>query len=134
MCRFKIGQKASIEKAFTNEEVQEFAGISLDKNPVHLDEKYAENTIFKGKIVHGFLSGSLISAVIGTILPGEGAIYLNQIMNFRKPVRIGERIKATVEIVGIRENKGILDLSTYCENDKGELVIDGSAIVKVCLT
>lgn len=133
MHNFQIGQKATIEKAFTDDDVKTFACISLDKNPVHLDEKYAENTIFKGKIVHGFLSGSLISAIIGTILPGEGTIYLNQIMNFRKPVRIGEKIKATVEIVGIREDKGILDLKTYCENEKGELVIDGSAIVKVCL-
>lgn len=131
MSKFQIGQKASIEKAFTDEDVRNFATISLDKNPVHLNQDYAEKTMFKGRIVHGFLTGSLISAIIGTILPGEGTIYLNQTMNFRKPVRLGETIKATVEIVGIREDKNILTLNTYCENEKGDLVIEGSAIVKV---
>lgn len=131
MSKFHIGQKASLEKAFTDEDVRTFAKISLDSNPVHLNDKYAENTIFKGRIVHGFLSGSLISAIIGTKLPGEGTIYLNQTMNFRRPVRIGEKIKATVEIVGIKEEKNILTLNTYCENEQGEVVIEGSAVVKV---
>lgn len=131
MSRFQIGQKASLEKVFSDEDVRTFARISLDRNPVHLNEEYAENTIFKGRIVHGFLSGSLISAIIGTIMPGEGTIYLNQTMNFRKPVRIGEKIKATVEVIGIKEEKNILTLNTYCENERGEIVIEGSAIVKV---
>ena len=131
MSKFQIGQKASLEKVFTDEDVRIFAKISLDTNPVHLNEEYAQNTIFKGRIIHGFLSGSLISAIIGTILPGEGTIYLNQTMNFRKPVRIGEKIKATVEIIGIKEEKNILTLNTYCENEYGEMVIEGSAVVKV---
>lgn len=131
MSKFQIGQKASLEKVFTDEDVKTFAKISLDTNPVHLNEAYAENTIFKGRIVHGFLSGSLISAIIGTIMPGEGTIYLNQTMNFRKPVRIGEKIRATVEVVGIKEEKNILTLNTYCENERGEIVIEGSAVVKV---
>lgn len=131
MNKFYIGQKGSIEKSFSEEDVRAFAEISLDKNPVHLNDEYAHNTIFKERIVHGFLTGSLISAIIGTVLPGEGTIYLNQNMNFRKPVRIGERVKATVEVVGIREDKNILTLNTYCENEKGELVIEGSAVVKV---
>lgn len=131
MNKFQIGQKASLEKVFTDEDVRTFASISLDTNPVHLNDEYAANTIFKGRIVHGFLSGSLISAIIGTIMPGEGTIYLNQTINFRKPVRIGEKIKATVEVVGIKEEKGILSLNTYCENERGEIVIEGSAVVKV---
>lgn len=131
MSKFQIGQKASLEKVFTDDDVKTFARISLDKNPVHLNEEYAENTIFKGRIVHGFLSGSLISAIIGTIMPGEGTIYLNQTMNFRRPVRIGEKIKATVEVIGIKEEKNILTLNTYCENERGEIVIEGSAIVKI---
>lgn len=131
MSKFQIGQKASLEKVFSDEDVRTFASISLDKNPVHINDEYAANTIFKGRIVHGFLSGSLISAIIGTILPGEGTIYLNQTMNFRRPVRIGEKIKATVEIVGIKEEKNILTLNTYCENVKGDIVIEGSAVVKV---
>ncbi len=131
MSKFQVGQKASLEKVFTDEDVRSFAKISLDTNPVHLSEEYAQNTIFKGRIVHGFLSGSLISAIIGTIMPGEGTIYLNQTMNFRKPVRIGEKIKATVEIISIKEEKNILTLNTYCENECGEMVIEGSAVVKV---
>lgn len=131
MSKFQVGQRASLEKVFTDEDVRTFAKISLDANPVHLSEEYAQNTIFKGRIIHGFLSGSLISAIIGTILPGEGTIYLNQTMNFRKPVRVGEKIKATVEIVGIKEEKNILTLNTYCENERGEMVIEGSAVVKV---
>lgn len=131
MNRFQIGQKASLEKVFSDDDVKMFAQISLDKNPVHLDDEYAKKTMFKDRIVHGFLTGSLISAIVGTVLPGEGTIYLNQTMNFRKPVRIGEKIIATVEIVGIREDKNILTLNTYCENEKGEMVIEGSAIVKV---
>lgn len=131
MSKFQVGQKASLEKVFTDEDVRTFAKISLDTNPVHLNEEYAQNTIFKGRIIHGFLSGSLISAIIGTIMPGEGTIYLNQTMNFRKPVRIGEKIKATVEIVGIKKEKNIMTLNTYCENERGELVIEGSAVVKI---
>ena len=131
MSKFQVGQKASLEKVFTDEDVRTFAKISLDTNPVHLNEEYAQNTIFKGRIIHGFLSGSLISAIIGTVLPGEGTIYLNQTMNFLKPVRVGEKIKATVEIVGIKEEKNILTLNTYCENERGEMVIEGSAVVKV---
>ena len=131
MNKYQIGESASLEKMFTDEDVRLFASISLDKNPVHLSDDYAANTIFKGRIVHGFLTGSLISAIIGTILPGEGTIYLNQTMNFRKPVRIGEKIKATVEVVGIKEEKSILTLKTYCENERGEIVLEGSAVVKV---
>lgn len=131
MSKYQIGQKASLEKVFTDEDVRTFAKISHDTNPVHLNDEYAANTIFKGRIVHGFLSGSLISAIIGTILPGEGTIYLNQTMNFRKPVRIGEKIKATVEVIEIKEEKNILTLNTYCENERGEMVIEGSAVVKV---
>lgn len=131
MKKIQIGQSASLEKVFTDEDVKLFAQISLDTNPVHINEDYAKNTIFKDKIVHGFLTGSLISAIIGTILPGEGAVYLNQTMNFRKPVRINERIKATVEVVGIREDKKVLTLNTFCENEKGEVVLEGSAVVKI---
>ena len=86
--------------------------------------------IFKQRIVHGFLSGSLISAVIGTILPGKGAIYLHQDMDFKKPVYIGEEITAVVEVERLKEEKRICYLQTRCENREGEVKISGSAIVK----
>lgn len=130
MSTIQKGQTASLSKAFTADEVELFASISLDKNRLHLDEKYAEKTIFGQKIVHGFLSGSLISAVIGTILPGEGAIYLHQDMNFRNPVYIDEMLTATVTVDQVNEDKHICHLLTQCRNSQGEMKIDGKAIVK----
>lgn len=128
---FYIGQTASLKKTFSSEEVKAFAELSLDRNPIHLDEIYAEQTIFGSRIVHGFLVGSLISAVFGTQLPGEGAIYLHQEMNFRKPVYHGEEITATVTVTNIRKEKSILYFDTKCENGRGEIVIDGNAVLKV---
>ena len=99
--------------------------------PIHLDLVYAEQSMFGKRIVHGFLVGSLISAVFGTQLPGEGAIYLHQEMNFRKPVFHGEEITATVVVTNIRRDKSILYFDTTCVNERGEVVIDGKAILKV---
>ena len=128
---FYIGQTASLKKTFSSDEVNAFAELSLDRNPIHLNETYAEQTIFGSRIVHGFLVGSLISAVFGTQLPGEGAIYLHQEMNFRKPVYHGEEITATVTVTNIRKEKSILYFDTKCENGRGEVVIDGNAVLKV---
>lgn len=128
---FYVGQTASLKKMFGSDEVKAFAELSLDKNPIHLNEAYAEQTIFGNRIVHGFLVGSLISAVFGTQLPGEGAIYLHQEMNFRKPVYHGEEITATVTVTNIRKEKSILYFDTKCENGRGEVVIDGNAVLKI---
>lgn len=128
---FYIGQSASLKKIFCSDDVLAFANLSLDKNPIHIDENYAEHGLFGKRIVHGFLVGSLISAVFGTKLPGEGAVYLHQEMNFRKPVFHGDEITATVTVSNVRKDKSILYFDTKCENDKGEVVIDGKAILKV---
>ena len=128
---FYIGQSASLTKQFGSDEVMAFAELTLDKNPIHLYEGYAEKSLFGKRIVHGFLVGSLISAVFGTRLPGEGAIYLHQEMNFRKSVYHGDVITATVTVTSIRKDKSLLYFDTKCENDRGELVIDGKAILKV---
>lgn len=128
---YYIGQSASLKKVFCTEDVEAFANISRDSNPIHLDPVYAEQSMFGKRIVHGFLVGSLISAVFGTQLPGEGAIYLHQEMNFRKPVFHGEEITATVVVTNIRKEKSILYFDTKCENGRGEVVIDGKAILKV---
>ena len=128
---FYVGQTASLKKVFCTEDVEAFAYLSLDRNPIHLDQQYAEKSMFGRRIVHGFLVGSLISAVFGIQLPGEGAIYLHQEMNFRKPVYHGEEITATVIVTNIRKDKPILYFDTKCENEKGEIVIDGKAVLKV---
>jgi acyl dehydratase len=128
---FYVGQSASLKKVFSSDDVKAFAELSLDKNPIHLDETYAGQSLFGKRIVHGFFVGSLISAVFGTVLPGEGAIYLHQEMNFRKPVYHGEEIKATVTVINIKKEKSILYFDTKCENERGEIVIDGNAVLKV---
>ena len=128
---FYIGQSASLKKVYSSNEVNAFAELSMDKNPIHLDEAYAEQTMFGKRIVHGFLVGSLISAVFGTVLPGEGAIYLHQEMNFRKPVFHGEEITATVTVTNIKKEKSILYFDTKCENGRGEIVVDGNAVLKI---
>ena len=128
---FYIGQSASLTKVFRSDEVLAFAEMSLDKNPIHLDQDYAEHSRFGRRIVHGFLVGSLISAVFGTQLPGEGAIYLHQEMDFRKPVYHDDEITAIVTVTNIRKDKSILYFDTRCENKKGEVVIEGKAILKV---
>ena len=118
-------------KKFSSDEVKAFAELSSDKNPIHLEEDFANQSLFGKRIVHGFLVGSLISAVFGTKLPGEGAIYLYQEMNFRKPVYHGDEITATVTVTNIRKDKSVLYFDTKCENSRGEVVIDGKAVLKV---
>lgn len=126
----KVGDKASITKAFTAEEVEQFAAISSDTNPIHLDEDFAADSIFGQRIVHGMLVGSLFSALIGVDLPGTGSIYLGQNLSFRAPVLIGEEVTASVEIISMRDDKPILKLRTLCVNSAGKVVIDGEAVVK----
>ncbi len=125
----KIGDSASITKTFNDADVRSFAEISGDKNPIHLDDEYAEKTQFKRRLVHGLLAAGLISAVIGMELPGEGSIYLNQSLSFRAPVFIGDRITATVTVVKLREDKPIITLETVCKNQDEKVVIEGEAVL-----
>jgi acyl dehydratase len=128
---FKVGDTASIEKTFTEEDVQKFSELSLDKNPVHLDPDFATQSIFGERVVHGMLVASLFSAILGTTLPGEGTIYLRQTLNFLAPLYLGDKITASVEIVTIRPDKPIITLRTTAVKDDGTTVIEGEAVVKV---
>ena len=103
----KKGDSFELCKSFTEEDIKRFAELSLDTNPIHIDVEYAKKTIYKKPIVHGFLSSSLISAIIGTKLPGPGSIYLNQDLNFKRPIYIGEQIRAVVTIIDIKLEKSI---------------------------
>ncbi|MBI1258604.1 MAG: enoyl-CoA hydratase [Chloroflexi bacterium] len=125
----KIGDQASRIKTITDEDVQNFAKASGDTNPVHLDDTYAAGTRFGRRIAHGILTGSLISAILGNDLPGQGTIYLGQDFKFKAPVYIGDTITATVELVKFREDKRIATFHTTCTNQDGVLVIDGEAVV-----
>ena len=126
-----VGDKASLCKAFSEEEVFQFANISTDRNPLHLDTEFGGASIFGQRIVHGMLVASLFSGLIGMTLPGEGSIYLGQNLTFKAPVAIDEQVTASVEIINIREDKAIVTIRTVCTNSKGMVVIDGEAVVKV---
>ncbi len=125
----KIGMEASVSKTITEVDVVLFAGLSLDINAVHLNEEYAKKSMFKTRIAHGLLSAGLISSALGTKLPGEGTIWLNQDMKFTAAVRIGDTVTATVKVLEMRPEKGIVTLETICTNQKGEAVIVGKAVV-----
>ena len=127
----KVGDRVSLSKAFTEDEVFRFAEISTDKNPLHLDKDFGRESIFGERIVHGMLVASLFSGLIGMELPGEGSIYLGQSLTFKAPVAIGEEVTASVEIIRIRDDKPIVTLRTVCVNSGGTVVIEGEAVVKV---
>ena len=129
MTKFSIGQKASFSKTISEKDVNAFAEISGDKNPVHLDENYAKQTRFGKRIAHGAFSFGLISAALGNELPGHGTVYMSQAIKFIKPVYFGDTITALVEITAIRADKGIITLKTDCANQRGEIVADGEAVV-----
>jgi len=128
---FFIGQSEEYIKKFTEEDVELYAKITGDYNYVHMDEEKAKKSFFKGRIVHGQLVGGMISALLGTKLPGGGNIYLKQSFEFLKPVRIGDHIKAKVIITEIDEKKKILVLDTFCINEQEEIVLKGQAKVLV---
>jgi acyl dehydratase len=127
----KIGDSASLTKTFTDDDVRQFAAISGDANPVHLDEAYAAQTPFKKRIAHGMLTAGLISAVLGTKLPGEGSIYMSQSLSFRAPVYLDDTITARVEVINIRERKPIVTLKTVCTNQEDVVVLEGEAVLLV---
>lgn len=127
----KLGDSAFITKTITKEDVEEFAKLSLDINPIHLDQEYGKSSIFKDNIVHGMLVASLISAVIGNDLPGHGTIYLGQDLKFMKPVYIGDTCTATVTVIEKKDEKHIIVLDTVVSAGNDEnVVIKGQAVVK----
>lgn len=125
-----IGQNAEQRHIVTAAVIEAFAAVSGDTNPIHLDEAYAAATPFQGRIAHGMLAGAYISAVLGTILPGPGAIYLSQSLSFRRPVRIGDEVTARVTVTAIDPVKARVTLSTVC-TVAGKPVVVGEAVAAV---
>jgi 3-hydroxybutyryl-CoA dehydratase len=123
-----VGDAASMTKAFSQSDIDGFARVSGDANPVHLDREYAEASFFKGRIAHGVLTAGLISAVIGMDLPGPGTIYLSQTLRGRAPVRPGDRLTATVTVKEVVAEKNRVVLDTVVTRD-GEPVLTGEALV-----
>ena len=125
---YKVGDSAEVKKVFSEEDVFLFAGITGDRNPVHISKEFAAATRFGERIVHGILTAGLISAVIGMKIPGPGCIYLSQSLTFVAPVKIGDEITARAEIVEVISEKR-LRLRTRCFNQRKETVLDGEAII-----
>jgi 3-hydroxybutyryl-CoA dehydratase len=124
-----VGQTAQIVRTVEASDLEAFAAVTGDTNPVHLDEAYAATTAFKGRIAHGMLSAGYISAVLGTALPGPGAIYLSQTLRFKRPVRIGDEVTASVTISAIDETTAEVTLATAC-TVRRKAVVEGEAVVK----
>ncbi len=124
----EIGMARSVSKIITDDDIRAFARISLDHNPVHLDEDYAQDTIFGGRIAHGMLTAALISAVIGEQLPGHGSVYLGQSLKFMAPVRPGDRVDATVSVLTIDHSKRRVTLDCRCTVGD-TVVLKGEALV-----
>lgn len=127
---YKIGQNASFSKTIAECDVYGFAGITGDFNPLHVNEEEAKKMRFGKRIVHGMLTASFLSTVIAGVMPGPGTIYMEQDARFLKPVFWGDTITARVEITELLE-KGKARLKTTVTNQEGELVVDGSALVKL---
>ena len=127
----KIGDRFATERIITDELIRNFAELSGDFNPIHLDEEFARNTMFGRRIAHGMLSGALISAVLGYEFKERKIVYLSQTMKFTAPVFIGDTITVAATVVRIRETKGIVVLETLCTNQRGETTLNGEAAVMI---
>lgn len=128
--QIEIGMSAVSTHLITEKNVVDFADISGDKNPVHLDENYAEKTMFKKRIAHGLMSSSFFSALFGTELPGRGCVYVSQSLAFKRPVYIGDEVTARIEVIEINDKKRRIKFETQClVNNK--VVIDGQAEIYI---
>lgn len=128
----KIGDSAEFSKTISESDVYMFAGITGDFNPIHVNSEYAKNSIFSNRIVHGMLTSSLISTILGTKMPGEGTIFLEQNVKFKKPVYIGDTVRAEIVLSEvINYEKGIIKFEDKIINHDKQVVIEGYSIVKI---
>ena len=126
----KIGAEASLSRTITEAHIVLYAGLTGDMNPVHVDAEQAARSMFKERIAHGMLVAGLISAAIGTQLPGPNSIYLGQELKFTAPVKIGDTVTVLVAVTDKRDDKRIIKLRTTVTNQWGQTVIEGSAVLK----
>ena len=126
-----IGQRFSTSREVTDALVRQFAEVSGDYNPIHLDDEFAKNTRFGRRIAHGMLSGAFISAVLGNEFRGLKIVYLSQTLKFSTPVYLGDTVTATATVTSIREDKGIVTLETVCTNQNGEVLVKGESAVMI---
>ena len=124
----EMGMSRHLQKQVTDRDIELFAEVSTDRNPVHLDDAYAQDTIFEGRIAHGMLTAGLVSAVIGEQLPGHGTVYMGQTLKFLAPVRPGDMVRAEVTVTGIDMTKRRVQLACECTVE-GRKVLVGEATV-----
>lgn len=125
----KVGDTAELRRRFTQEDVNLFAKLCGDTNPIHTDAAYSAKTPFGRNIVHGALTAGLISTVLAQELPGPGTIYLSQTTKFLKPVFVGDEVRVCLTVLEIRADKGIYTLDTSCFDMNGIKVVEGTAVV-----
>ena len=122
---FRLGQRAEYRKTFTEDDLERFIAITGDVNPLHASEDFAARTFFRRRINHGMLTASLFSTMVGMFIPGTGAIYRTQTLEFHRPVYVGETVTAIFEITAVDETDEILEISSRIENEAGEVVVSG---------
>lgn len=127
--QIQVGDTETFTRKVTNQDVLDFASLTEDVNPIHIDDDFAKGTRFKERIAHGMLTASYISTLLGTILPGKNALYLSQNCKFVAPVRIGDTIKVVGEVINKRDDKKIITVQTNIYNQKDQLVVEGTAVV-----
>lgn len=127
----KVGQKASIQKTITEDDIANFIEITGDKNPLHIDTLFSEQTFFGQRIAHGMLSASLFSTLVGMHIPGTGAIYKSQTLEFLRPVFIGDTLTAWFEIIAIDPDKELIEINSWIENQDGQKVVAGRAVTSL---
>ena len=129
--KFNVGDSAEITRQITATDIEAFAEVTGDHNPIHLDDEFAKATRFGRRIAHGMLTASLISSVLANKLPGEGSVYLGQSLQFVAPVFPGDEVTARVTVKEVRDDKPIVKLETICVNQRDETVIRGEATVLI---
>jgi 3-hydroxybutyryl-CoA dehydratase len=127
----KVGQKASLTKTITEEDLSHFIAITGDTNPLHVEESFAAQTFFGQRIAHGMLSASLFSTLVGMHIPGIGAIFKSQTLEFLRPVFIGDTLCAWFEITAIDPANERIEIKSWIENQNGKIVIEGKAVASL---
>jgi acyl dehydratase len=122
---FEPGQHVTLRKTFTEEDVQRFIEITGDVNPLHVDEQFAAATRFGRRVLHGMLTASILSTMVGMFIPGKGAIYRSQTLNFLRPVHVGETVTAHFVIREVDRARHRLTIDSWMENAAGERVVEG---------
>ncbi|MHA2501006.1 MAG: MaoC family dehydratase [Candidatus Hodarchaeales archaeon] len=124
-----IGESAEVTRTISEADIEKFAEVSGDNNPIHLDEDYARNTFFKGRIAHGALTTAFFSKLVAMDLLGSGTILLSNAFHFKKPVRINDTITARIEVIKKHDDNKRLTLKATCENQDEEMVVEGEVVV-----